>query len=171
MLFFTAFCNSHFYHPVHYSVTNIQIDTAGQKIEYSVRIFADDFTYAINHHYDKDIMLDDGISDMEKGVVTDYINCSFEIIINDSKCSPEYQKIETLENTLWIYFTVPLTDKEISSGKGMHCEKEIISMKIINRLLLDLYPDQTNLTILTINGKQMGYTFNYMKHEAEIDIN
>ena len=45
------------------------------------------------------------------------------------------------------------------------------SLKVINKLLLDFFPDQTNLTIVSINGKQTGYTFNYKIQEALININ
>ena len=64
-----------------------------------------------------------------------------------------------MENSLWIYYNVLLTDNKI------------LSLKVINRLLLNFFYDQTNLTIITMNGKQMGYTFNYMNQEAEIDVN
>ena len=148
-----------FFHPVHVSVTNIEIDTAKQKIEYSIRIFADDFAYAIEHLYEKNVLPDDGISEMEKEIVTDYVNNMFELVINGSKCLPECQRIEAMDNSLWIYFNI------------MPAEKEISSLKVINKLLLDLFVDQTNLTIITINGKQMGYTFNYLNQEAEIDVN
>lgn len=146
-------------HPVHVSVTNIEIDTETRKIEYSVRIFADDFAYAIEHLYEKSVRFDDGISEMERETVTGYINSLFKIIINGSKCSPECQKIETADNSLWIHFDIQMT------------EIEITSLKVVNRLLLDLFVDQTNLTIITMNGKQMGYTFNYLNQEAEIDVN
>jgi hypothetical protein len=146
------------FHPVHVSVTNIEIDTAKQKIDYSVRIFADDFAYAIEHLYEKDIALDDGISDMEKEIVTDYTTKMFEIVINGTKCLPECQKIESMDNSLWIFFNVRLTENDISS------------LKVINRLLLDLFFDQTNLTIVNLNGKQTGYTFNYLNQEAEINV-
>lgn len=146
------------FHPIHVSVTNIEIDTAKKKLEYSVRIFVEDFTYAIEHLYDKDILLNDGISDMEKEIVADYVTGLFEIVINGLKCLPECKKIETLDNCLWIYFDILIS------------EKEIRSLKVINKLLLNLYVDQTNLTIITLNGKQMGYSFNHMNQEAEIDI-
>ncbi len=156
--FFIVIWGMFYFHPVHVSVTNIEIDTVKQQIDYSVRIFADDFAYAIEHLYEKSIALDDGISDKEKEIVIDYTNKMFEIIINGAKCLPECRKIESLDNSLWIYFNVRLKENNISS------------LKVINRLLLDLFFDQTNLTIVNLDGKQTGYTFNYLTREAEISI-
>ena len=146
-------------HPVHVSVTTIEIDTAKQKMEYSIRIFSDDFAYALEHFYEKDILFTDGISETEKEIVIDYVNSMFEMDINGSKCVPEYQKMETMDNSLWIHFKVMLAETKISS------------LKVTNKLLLDFFPDQTNLTIFTINGKQMGYTFDYTNREANISVN
>jgi hypothetical protein len=147
------------FHPVHVSVTNIEIDTSKQKIEYSIRIFSDDFAYALEHYYEKDIIFTDGISREEKEIVTDYINNMLDIVINGSKCLPEYRNFETLDNSLWVYCDILLNEKEISS------------LKIINKLMLDFFVDQTNLTIINMNGKQTGYTFDYLNQEAEIELN
>jgi hypothetical protein len=82
-----------------------------------------------------------------------------DIVINGSKCLPEYRNFETLDNSLWIYCDILLDEKEISS------------LKIINKLMLDFFVDQTNLTIINMNGKQTGYTFDYLNQEAEIELN
>ena len=147
------------FHPVHVSVTNIEINTARQEMNYSVRIFADDFAYALEHHYEMDISFSDGISGAEQEIVIKYINDMFVMSVDDSLCTPECKKIETIDNSLWIHFKVMLAETEISS------------LKVTNKLLLDFFPDQTNLTIFTINGKQMGYTFDYINREANISVN
>ena len=128
-------------------------------MNYSIRIFSDDFVYALEHFYEKDILLADGISETEKEIVMDYVNSMFEIDLNGSKCVPECRKIEKMDISLWIHCNVLLAEKEISS------------LKVINKLMLDFFIDQTNLIIIDLNGKQMGYTLDYLNQEAEIHIN
>ena len=146
-------------HPVHVSVTNIDVNTSKQEMSYSIRIFANDFEYALQHYYEKDIRLEDGISEDEKTIVIAYMDNAFKMQVNGFKCTPVCNNIAVQDNSIWIFFNSVLPAKELTS------------FKIRNTLLLDFFGDQTNLTIVTIDGKQSGYTFNYADREAEIQLN
>ena len=61
------------------------------------------------------------------------------------------------EDAVWVHFTVPL-------------EKKIKEMMMSNMVLMDMYEDQTNLVIISINGKEKGYRFTIDKREAKINI-
>lgn len=147
------------YHPVHVSVTNIELKSSEYSIEYSIRIFADDFEYALIHLFEKEISFKDGISPEEQKLVVDYINSRFGIIVDDLKCQPEILDIMVQDNSTWLYFRALLPEKEINT------------IKITNQVLLDFFPDQTNLIIFTIDEKQTGYTFDYLNQETEIIVN
>lgn len=146
-------------HPVHVSVTNVDVNTSKQEMNYSIRIFANDFEYALQHYYEKEIKLEDGISEDEKTIVITYVNAAFMMQVNGIKCTPVCNNIDVQDNSIWLYFNTSLPAKDITS------------FKIINKLLLDFFGDQTNLTIVTIDGNQSGYTFNYSDREAEIQLN
>lgn len=42
------------------------------------------------------------------------------------------------------------------------------SLYIYNTLLIDIYPDQTNLVIFVYENKQTGIKFDIRKHDAEV---
>jgi len=43
-------------------------------------------------------------------------------------------------------------------------------LTISNMLLMDIYADQTNLVIFSVNGKDSGYRFTINQREAKIKI-
>lgn len=146
------------YHPVHVSVTNIELKKAEQKIEYSIRIFADDFEYALIHHYNKEISLTDSITAEEKNLVLMYLNNAFGIIVDDQKHLPACGDLKFNDESTWIFCEVKLENKEIEK------------IRLVNRLLIDFFPDQTNLTVFSADDYQAGFQFDRLSHETEIDM-
>ncbi|MFO7657770.1 MAG: DUF6702 family protein [Bacteroidales bacterium] len=154
-----SFMNVSFaYHPVHVSVTNIELKKSEQKIEYSIRIFADDFEYALMHLYEKEIALTDSVSEEEKKLVLMYISAGFGIEVDGIKQVPECGEIKYHDQSAWIFCEINLTDNEIKK------------IKVINRLLIDFFPDQTNLTVFSADEYQAGFQFDLTNHETEIDM-
>lgn len=143
-------------HPVHVSVCNIELSE--NECSLSIKLFRDDFELALSNYYHSDPQTNGirGVTDTER--ISNYINSSFRISQGNGKqMGIRFQKSEVIEEAIWLYYEL--------ENPG-----NIISLKIQNSLMLDLYDDQTNLVIIAINGKEKGYMFNRKKTEADIDL-
>ena len=147
------------HHPYRVSVTNIELDTMQHKINYSIRMFSDDLQHSLTHFYEKDFFFTDSISQEDKKLVLKYIDTGFGIIMDGIKLNAECTDIKVEDNSTWLYFNGPLPEKQINK------------IKLVNRMLLDMFLDQTNLIIFSVGELQKGYTFNYLTQEIEIDLN
>jgi len=152
VLFFPQKTNAH---PVHISVTNIDILPKRNKIIFSVRVFINDFNLLINKTNNNhiDLAKQPPLSNIKQFVNT-YISNNLIFFIdnkkNENKISLLRYKINK-EGAIWFFFEIPNTN----------CNFEKISIK--NTLLNDLYKDQTNLLILSYNNSQQAYSYNREK--------
>ena len=152
VLFFPQKTNAH---PVHISVTNIDILPKRNKIFFSVRVFINDFNLLINKTNNNHIDLAKlpPLSNIKQFVNT-YVSNNLIFFIdnkkNENKISLLRYKINK-EGAIWFFFEIPNTN----------CNFEKISIK--NTLLNDLYKDQTNLLILSYNNSQQAYSYNREK--------
>ncbi len=134
-------------HPVHVSVCNLEFEKDSIKI--SVKLFRDDLANAIE--FETGIKTDLGQLDSseKQKIVCSYIFSQMKFFLNGkSELKMEYDGNEMKEDAVWMNFHAPLQDG-------------VKSLKIQNTLLVDSFPDQTNLLIINYKGKQMGYRFNH----------
>ncbi len=157
IFFSNVFLEMH--HPYRVSVTNIELDTLQHKIDYSIRMFSDDLQHSLRHFYERDLYITDSISHENKELVIKYVNTGFGILIDGTKLNLECTDIKIQDNSTWLYY------------QGLLPEKRTTKIKLINRMFLDMFLDQTNLTIFSVGEIQKGYTFNYLTQEVEIDLN
>lgn len=134
-------------HPVHLTVTNVEIDTKTGKATVLFKIFTSDLQDAISHWKGIHLSIEDVLENKEKTQwIHEYINNNFSIsthsklplIFTESKMEGEYTRL--------------MYKFEITDSTG--------NIEIFNSLLIDLLPDQSNLVILTINGKDKGLNYN-----------
>jgi hypothetical protein len=152
-------CSRMFFHPVHLSITNIDINTELNFSEVSCQFFADDFQRIIQINEGVELILgqDQELNQESIDAINNYIFSVFEMKINDQeKISFDFQRKKQDEALIWIHYK-----GEIPAG-------DIKSITLVNELMLDIYEDQTNLVIVSMNGEEKGYTFNYRKKTINI---
>lgn len=142
-------------HPVHVSVCNIEIK--GDTLTLAMKFFQDDFQLAIEHNFGKVIDLGKADHSPARGMIENYLTTMFTISLNKKDTLRlNYLKSEINEDAIWFYY---------------NCEvRQLKKLIIHNALLLDIYDDQTNLVIVSFNGKQNGYRFNLKNLGEDIDL-
>jgi hypothetical protein len=146
-------------HPGHLSVVNMEMDKDSMKIEYSIRIFHEDYNYLVYgiYHDEEAASRSDSTINMNKLIVTDYIQKKFLITLDGNMVNPEFEEIKTIDEDVWLYFTLKL-------------DRLPESMRIQNKIFVDLFRDQINLLILACNSKESGFTFDFQNTEQLISL-
>jgi hypothetical protein len=159
-IFLILTCSRMFFHPLHFSITNIDINSKLHVAEISYQFFADDFKNMLQNHAQTVIDLDQNkdLTPQNIEAVNDYIFSAFEVKFNKSeKINLDFQYKKRDEALIRLYY------------KGELPMGEIESITLVNELMLDLYEDQTNLVIISLDGEEKGYTFNYRKKTLNIE--
>jgi len=135
-------------HPLHISSTSLDFKPASNRWDLTVKIFSDDFEEALRL---------DGAS---RENLTDWIKKQVVIYFDTKAVDPSGFRLEEVkkkEDATWIRYTF----------KQSPPSSEI---KVINKLLLNLYSDQKNLFIFTMGRFQSGLEFNARKTELTISL-
>ena len=145
-----------FPHPVHVSVVNISIN--GLLMNVNIQTFVDDCETAYFHYYGKSIQLKK-TENLEGEWFNQYFLESFRISIKNRN-----SRIHLIKDT--IYFN------DLSMRMEMHAKlkEEPDSLYIYNSILTDIFADQTNLLIYSVNGQEKGIRFDYYKHEEFVTL-
>ncbi len=145
------------YHHVHVSVLNMEYSSGKPTIELSFKTTTADFELAIGHNYNVALNLGQAneCADADK-LINKYIATTFKVLINN-KYRPEIVSIrkETVDDVTWIYTSILVSEP-------------IKNITIHNALLMDIFMDQTNLLIFSINKKETGYRLDFYNREVEI---
>lgn len=144
-----------FYHPLHVTLTHIEYDEMNNKCLITIKIFSDDFETALENHSKKDIVLNaENESNNIGEIINAYINDSFSIIFDNKRGNLKYiSKSNNFEAT-WLNFEAEVDTFE--------------ELKVQNKLLLDIYDDQTNLLIFNKGKLEKGYNMNVKNTELTI---
>lgn len=135
-------------HPVHFSFINMEFDKDSMTIEYSIKLFQDDylnlleFIYhdALHNAKTNDIVLDTTL-------VEKYFQNSVIIKADDTILAAEFKHKVYSETEANLYFKVKL-----------NFIPDILSIE--NKILLELFTDQANLVIFSCGNSEKGLTFN-----------
>ena len=160
LIFILLTCSRMLYHPLHFSITNIDINSELRVAEISYQFFTDDFTNTLqsNERTVIEFEQNEDLTPQHIKTINDYIFSAFEIILNNSeKINFNYQYKKHDEALIWLYY------------KGELPVSNIENITLVNELMLDLYEDQTNLVIISFDGQEKGYTFNYGKKTVSIE--
>ena len=151
--------NSGFYHPVHVSVSTIDLDVQTGEIAISIKLFSDDFETIVNHNYNAQLALSEQVDPGENiKYIKKYIDSAFKLAINGEDIDElSFLQHQMNEEAIWLFYEYV-------------CETKIRSVRIINSLMNDLYPDQTNLVIVSFQDQQNGYRLNNKNTEISFRI-
>lgn len=135
------------------TMTNIEINEDKGFIEYSIKVFTDDFE---NLTYE--FCGDKKFNDDNKTCISNLINQAFEIRINNKKLNDKVLFIDLKKNyeSHWFTFRIPIKTK-------------IKQISIVNNLFFNKFVDQNNLIIIKYNNKEEG--FQIKKHNQSVTIN
>ncbi len=146
------------FHPVHYSVTNMDIMQENKKIDLSVKVFTTDIEYAIIHKYDRLIALNDSLTEGTRKLILAYFRSSLQVTVAEQTIDLNLSDIRFQDDSMWLFFTATYDNSSIKS------------ITLTNRILFDLYFDQTNLAIVNTGNDERGYAFNYQNQVFKIPL-
>lgn len=145
-------------HPLHVSIVNMDINKDSGSINYSIRLFYDDFQRLINSKYNTMLNFDKEkrISVKEQQYILEYLNSS--LIIADTvqtNLKPIFLgwKIENM--SIWFYF-------------GMKFNTNTLKFSVENILMNELYTDQKNLVIVNSKSREQGFEFNQRNTKYQV---
>ena len=146
-------------HPVHVSLSTIDIKPETGEIAISIKLFADDFESIVNQKYNTKLKLMEGLDPgQDIYFINRYIDSSFVLTINGKKIEGlDYMRNQMNEGAIWLFY-------KHESGT------RIGNITIINSLMCDLYQDQTNLVIIAVKDEQNGYRLNNKDRELTVKI-
>lgn len=141
-------------HPLHLSITNILYENG--KLSIRMKSFRDDWEVGYFHFHGKTVDFTDP-GQREIPWFNEYLNQSFRISLEKEApgLSIEIESIYLEEDAMTIEMIA-----EVPSSPN--------SLYIYNTLLIDIYPDQTNLVIFVSGKKETGIKFDIRKHDAEV---
>jgi hypothetical protein len=147
-------------HPIHISVVNLDITPDSGRIDYSVRLFYEDFQTLINYRYNT--LLDFGgqsrMTFKEQQSVIDYITGAFRLTDDDAMAlKTEFISWKVEDASVWLFFCAQLDE---------HSK----SLNIHNTLMLDLFNDQINYVIYRHSEEETGIEFNKRKTEHGLNL-
>jgi len=150
-----------FGHPLHVTITSIDMDYATREVSVTHKFFTDDFTLLFYHLYERNIKPAEGqdFNTADLQIIERYMTNAFIIETeNGSAISLEFVRKDQNEDSIWLYFKGELP----KGSEG--------SFSLTNKIMLDLYDDQTNLVIVASEGEELGFTFDYRNRQAEVEL-
>ena len=163
-LFYAAALSLSF-HPVHVSVTTIEVNLDSSQVMVQVKLFTDDFQRLVGNINETELKLGtkEENPDANKYMVN-YITNRLFVELNDKPIDLSFSDRKMNEESIWIVMKGVL-DK----SKKEKCN--LTSAKVENTILLDLYDDQSNLVIFSQgNGTEKGYMMSIVNLRQEIDL-
>lgn len=146
-------------HPIHVSVTNVDLDPGRGKVELSVKIFADDFQDLILQKYGVQLNITGQEDPGDKiSAVNEYIQEALQFVFNGNEAAKlQFVEAKLNEQAIWLFYRYEHPGK-------------IRKVDIVNRVMLEKFDDQTNLMIVTFNEKQNGYRLDNKTTELSFNI-
>ena len=143
-------------HPLHISIINVSIE--GKVIHVSISTYVDDWETAYFHYHSKPIDL------------TKEENYNGSWFVNALKKSIQIREEENSEPL--VFSTEKVTIDELSMTIEMHGElrKAPKSLYIYNALLTDIFRDQNNLVIVSLDNKETGMKFDYKTKQEVLKL-
>ena len=146
-------------HPLHVSLTSIAFNTGNNEVSIIYKFYTDDFSLLFYHLYEKTVNpeKDKPFAPGELTLINNYISQSFHLVSGNDTLTLDFLRKEQEDEFVWLYYT------------GVFDESNPQEMIVLsNKLLLDLYDDQTNLVIVTLGNVEKGFSFTYNNWRKEL---
>ncbi|MBN1951576.1 MAG: hypothetical protein JW801_10260 [Bacteroidales bacterium] len=158
ILFTTLLVSATGAHPVHISVTNMEIQADSGFVDYSIRLFYEDFQSLINYSYNTQLDFSgrNRLTTKEQEAILDYLGKSFQILTED-------EMLLMAEFKGW-----KMEDQSVSFLFRTSFDPGLNGIQIKNIILLDIFNDQTNLVIIQGKEGQNGWEFSKRKTSQHV---
>jgi len=147
-------------HPVHVSMTSLDVDAQRHEIRITQKMYTEDFSLLFYHLYEKNIRFTEGkdLTENERALVASYMDSAFVLEAGKNRLPLIFAGKEQDGESIWMHYTSTLPGEKIKA------------LTLTNTLLLQLFEDQTNLVIVSLGEKQKGYTFTGNNWKADIQL-
>ena len=147
-------------HPLHVSLTSIAFNTVDKEALIVYKFYTDDFSLLFFHLYEKQVIPQSGkaFTDKELDLINGYLANAFSLTFKGDKLPFTFVKKEQNEESIWLYYACTLPRNKFKT------------MLLTNKLLLDLFEDQTNLVIINDGKSEKGISCNAQIRESAIDF-
>jgi hypothetical protein len=154
LCFLFFYCLTAFGHPLHLTVTHLEIKPIERSIELTSRIFSDDLQAALSAKFPEEMKENPGLSHPRiMKFIQLYFFEQFSIKYNGKELAHQdwkFIKRETFENALLLTYQIKINAPP----------KSIV---VENRLLTQVFPDQKNLVMLSYGDESWGFEFSDQK--------
>jgi hypothetical protein len=140
---------------MHVSLTSIDYSNDKKNIEIAVKLNTEDIEFAIAHNYEVVLNLHK-INELKESKfhIENYFSHVLQICINKKiKSALQLNRKESEDGSTWLYFDLPYAGK-------------IKNITIKNAILLDVFMDQTNVTIISDNGNETGFKLDFNNRDV-----
>lgn len=145
-------------HPFHLAVVEIEHNAGDRSLEISCKIYTDDFETILKKinktHVD---LINPADKKQTQKWISDYINTHVKITVDGKAYSLECIGFERDNDAIYSFFEVD----------GIASVKKI---DISNKVLFDLFDDQTNVMHVTVGGARKSGKLEYPKTEASFSF-
>ena len=143
-------------HPLHISIINISIE--GKFISITINTYVDDWETSYFHYNSKQI-------DLSKRE-------NYEAEWFSNSIDESWQIREKENGSPLAFITDTIFFNNLSMTIEMHGElqNKPKSLYIYNSILTDIFADQTNLVIVSLDNKQTGMKFDYKTKQEELKL-
>jgi hypothetical protein len=132
-------------HKFYVSLAQADYNSETKTLEVAIRMFADDLELALKKRERRAVNLDT-TPDVAK-TIRAYLQEHFEVRGRDGKVRElKWVGMESSVDSTWVYIEIPLGE-------------DVEGAEIRNRILLDLYQEQVNTTIVKADDKQYTFAF------------
>jgi len=127
-------------HPLHVSVTEIEMDEKDKRLEIMMRVFGDDLESTLRTHLKQpDFDITKPGDDVLDDIVMEYLKPHFRVALDGKHVQPKYLGHEWEGEALIFYIEVP----------GV---KKWKTIQIQNDIITEMFDDQSNLVHVTVRG-------------------
>ena len=146
-------------HPLHMSVSNLEVLEDGSAATIEIKLFADDLTLAVFPDLNGTIIeRSDTLSDRIIERVNEYMNQAFYFMIDDQKLRlGECADIKMDNDAVYLSYHV----------NNLDFKKPL---KLFNTMLIAQFPDQKNLVFVNFRGETLGLIFNNKNTNELIEL-
>ena len=125
-------------HPIHVSVTEIEMDEKDKRLEIMMRVFTDDLELTLRKAKNKPELDLLGLTEKERdNLVSGYLNDHFRVSLDGKPHKVTYLGHEQEDLALIIYLEIP----NVRQWK---------SIQIQNDMIMEMHSDQSNLVHVTV---------------------
>jgi hypothetical protein len=141
-------------HPFHVTVVEINHNADDRNLEISCKIFTDDFEKVLVQNYKTRVdLINPPDRKATDKLVSDYINTHLQLVADGKPVKLSYIGFERDGDAIYTYIEVPNIP-------------QVKNIAIVNKLMYDLFDDQTNLMHVIVGGERKSGKVEYPKNEA-----